>query len=201
MTINELITTAHSDAKANGWWDEPRNTGELLMLIVSECGEALEAHRSGKRWTNPPHIGGLDNFDAYASSYPEGWKLCFEHYIKDTFEDELADIVIRIADLMGGLHISVDESAKDPFSYGNEFYQQWHLQDNVGEFLFERVVRSLCGFASKKDNGIIIPGSLYHTPIASINAWCQHHNINLWRHIELKLAYNRTRPRKHGKAY
>lgn len=47
MTIQELITKAHAAAKAKGFWDTERNTGELLMLIVSECGEALEAHRKG----------------------------------------------------------------------------------------------------------------------------------------------------------
>ena len=61
MTINELIQVAHADAKAKGWWDEERNIGEALMLIVSECGEALEAHRNGR-------MGDLQQFDA---RYPE----------------------------------------------------------------------------------------------------------------------------------
>ena len=91
MTINELIQVAHADAKAKGWWDEPRNTGELLMLIVSECGEALEAHRSGR-------MGDLQQFDA---RYPERncqlseeaslnlFRNAFEDHVKDTFEETI----------------------------------------------------------------------------------------------------------------
>ena len=56
-----------------------RNVGELLMLIVSELGEALEALRKGKF--------GLEQ--------------------KDTFEDEIADTFIRLGDLSGGLKIDV----------------------------------------------------------------------------------------------
>ena len=51
------------------------------MLIVSELGEAVEAHRSGRF--------GLER--------------------KDTFEDELADTVIRIFDLCGGLGIDLEK--------------------------------------------------------------------------------------------
>ena len=73
----------------------------MLMLVVSELGEAIEAHRTG--------LAGLE--------------------AKDTFEDEIADTVIRIFDM------------------------------------------------------------------------CEGFGIDLERHIELKLEYNRTRPYKHGKKY
>lgn len=44
-TIKELQKIIHNIAKEKGFWDEDRNDGELLMLIVSELGEALEALR------------------------------------------------------------------------------------------------------------------------------------------------------------
>ena len=51
------------------------------MLIVSELGEAVEAHRSGR----------------------------FGLARKDTFEDELADTVIRVFDLCGGLGVDLEK--------------------------------------------------------------------------------------------
>lgn len=45
MDINTLIELAHENAKAKGFWDNKRNTGELLMLVVTELSEAMEAHR------------------------------------------------------------------------------------------------------------------------------------------------------------
>jgi NTP pyrophosphatase (non-canonical NTP hydrolase) len=35
-------------------------------------------------------------------------RMCFENYIKNSFEDELADVVIRIMDLCGYLHIDLE---------------------------------------------------------------------------------------------
>jgi len=37
--------------------------------------------------------------------------------------------------------------------------------------------------------------------ISAVEAICSHHKINLSAHIEAKLAYNATRPAKHGKLY
>ena len=44
-TVNELSALCHSIAKEKGFWDEERNIGEALMLVVTELAEAMEAHR------------------------------------------------------------------------------------------------------------------------------------------------------------
>jgi len=44
-TLNELSELCHSIAKEKGFWDEKRNLGEALMLIVTELAEAMEAYR------------------------------------------------------------------------------------------------------------------------------------------------------------
>lgn len=183
MTINELIQVAHADAKAKGWWDEPRNTGELLMLIVSECGEALEAHRNGR-------MGDLQQFDA---RYPERncelseeaslslFRNAFEDYIKDSFSDELADIVIRIADRMGAAGWLFNESSRHHFTM--------KVSDNTGECLY------------MVSRWVIDDQASLSEAMARVFAIAHQHNIDIWRHIELKLAYNRTRSYRHGKAY
>lgn len=80
-TITQWIELCHRGAKDKGFWAKERNVGEMLMLIVSELGEAIEAHRKGSR--------GL--------------------LVKDTFEDELADTVIRLFDMCGGLGIDLEK--------------------------------------------------------------------------------------------
>lgn len=47
MHINELVKLCHNVAKEKGFWDNNREIGTVLMLIVSELGEALEADRTG----------------------------------------------------------------------------------------------------------------------------------------------------------
>ena len=75
MTIKQLQVICHQLATDKGFWEGDRNMGELLMLIVSELGEALEALRKDKR------------------------QIKYNDWKKDTFEDELADVAIRLFDL------------------------------------------------------------------------------------------------------
>lgn len=65
------------------------------MLIVSELGEALEADRKGRRADMVSY--------AEADSTPEAFKA----YVKDTFEDEMADTIIRIFDFCGAEKIDL----------------------------------------------------------------------------------------------
>jgi len=96
-----LQDTCHGLAKSSGWWTDletgadltftyaalangvkpPRNIGELLMLVVSEVSEAMEGARKGLMDDKLPH--------------------------RHMLEVELADAVIRIFDMAGGLGLDL----------------------------------------------------------------------------------------------
>ena len=44
-TLKEMTELCHSIAKSKGFWDQPRNIGEALMLVVTELAEGMEAYR------------------------------------------------------------------------------------------------------------------------------------------------------------
>jgi NTP pyrophosphatase (non-canonical NTP hydrolase) len=95
--INELCKEIHENAKSKGFFDSEKNIGEMLMLIVTEVAEACEADRKS-------HYTNWDNFNKEfkaqeKSGHKDAWKIAFDTHIKDTFEDELADIMIRVMDL------------------------------------------------------------------------------------------------------
>lgn len=46
-TLNDFARQIHLNAVNKGFWDEPRNDGEIIALIHSECSELLEAIREG----------------------------------------------------------------------------------------------------------------------------------------------------------
>jgi NTP pyrophosphatase (non-canonical NTP hydrolase) len=105
MEIKELIKLSYENAKNKGFWDKKRNVGEMLMLIVTELGEALEAHRNNK----------FANYEEYIK-YPEGLNY-YQYLIKNTFEEEIADVFIRLADLCGGLNIDIEKFIELKMTY------------------------------------------------------------------------------------
>ena len=48
-TLRDYTRLCHHIARQKGFWEKRRNTGELLMLCVSELAEALEADRKADR--------------------------------------------------------------------------------------------------------------------------------------------------------
>ena len=91
-SIAELSKEIHENARAKGFWDKERNLGEMLMLIVSEVSEAMEADREN-RYTETS-ISAINGWVHDKDFVPN-----FKRTVKNTFEDELADVCIRVFDL------------------------------------------------------------------------------------------------------
>ena len=106
--LNQASSLIYENNKAKGFWDKERNIGELLMLIVSELGEAMEAHRKSKT-ANTEHYDNLIN-DGYTwDDSPVSFDAHFKEGIKDTFEDEIADTIIRLLDLCGAKGLDIEK--------------------------------------------------------------------------------------------
>ncbi len=45
LSLSEWSKLCHDIAVEKGFWDEKRNIGEALMLIVTELAEAMESYR------------------------------------------------------------------------------------------------------------------------------------------------------------
>lgn len=98
--VTALSRTIFDINKAAGWWTdlktgqsthETRNVGEVLMLIVSEVAEAMEADRKGLMDDKLPHRSGL--------------------------EVELADAVIRIFDLAAAKGFDIGDAIMEKILY------------------------------------------------------------------------------------
>lgn len=103
-----LTFYCHGQARANGWWTElltgrdltstgypkiapTKNVGEMLALVHSEISEALEGHRKGLMDDKLPH--------------------------RSMIEVELADAVIRIADLAGALGLDLGGAIAEKMAF------------------------------------------------------------------------------------
>lgn len=122
--MKNLIAKAHQVAKDKGFWEEERNKPEMLMLIVSELAEALEALRKDDYAdsavvANLAHDLELDRTDEEFMLKALAWKQSFEQGVKSSFEDELADVAIRLFDLCGGLGIDLEKHIEMKMKYNS----------------------------------------------------------------------------------
>ena len=180
-TLTALRDKAYQDAKEKGFHDKEYSDEHWLMLIVCEIAEAVEADRRGEH----------ANMNAYETNIRCGEKpdVAFCRHIKDTVEDELADVCIRVLDFMGLKGDKLDDTIDDASDTFAEFYSY----NTFSEMMYncvEQTINEWSDFTSKP-NGLLV----------MMFAYCKLNNIDILRHIQLKMEYNRTRPRLHGKRY
>jgi len=122
MTIRELQKKVHENAMDKGFWDVPHNFGTDLMLVVSELGECVEAHRCGE-------FANMEAFNELMVNETYDFETCFKREIKDSVEDELADALIRILDIAEGysidlqkhIELKIEYNAKRPKLHGKKY--------------------------------------------------------------------------------
>lgn len=114
MTISELVKRAHETATDKGWYDEPKTFGELIALCHSELSEALEEFRDG---CSPKHSGVQCQADERERDICSGNCRFCEMHKPVGIPIELADVVIRIADMCGYYGIDLESAVKQKMEY------------------------------------------------------------------------------------
>ncbi|WP_301704125.1 hypothetical protein [uncultured Parabacteroides sp.] len=189
--LNELRNRAYKTAREHGFHDEELSNEHLLCLVISELMEAIEADRKGKYFP-------IDEIEEYNNLQKD--KFCipvFKNYIKDTVEDELADVVIRLLDLAGLRDIdlsALQEPLFDKFNINPEFIS-WKFQ--LKEMSFTERIFFLCSIFSSGE-GI---EDIVRSAILTIFLNADILGIDLLWHIDQKMKYNELRPAMHGKKY
>lgn len=119
-TIIDIVAQSHDCALRKGWWEDENGVParvndkvmEKLCLIHSEVSEATEDFRNGnmeltydKSGLNKPEW-----FSPEMDTTNVGGKPC-------GFPSELADILIRVADLAGALGIDLNKALLEKMAY------------------------------------------------------------------------------------
>ena len=91
--MNALKEQAHKTAVEHGFHEDVNPDAFYLGLVMSEAGEAINADRKGL------HADAKAFEEDEANGFPVAEN--FKKRIKDSVEDEIADIVIRLLDFAG----------------------------------------------------------------------------------------------------
>lgn len=169
--LNRLRDEAYATACNKGFHDEKHSDEHYLMLVITEIAEAVQADRKGRRADRERYDYAVDR--GMCNDIEE----CFERYIKNSIEDELADIVIRLLDYCGMRGINLRRYLPIEMYFVHDFtYFMWCLCRDVLDRNVELVVWSVIEY-------------------------CDRHGIDILWHIKQKMEYNRTRPRMHNAKY
>lgn len=160
------------------------------MMIITEVCEMIEADRKGKHANKEWFIQRMKESGADDTDFIYAFKAS----IKDSVEDELSDICIRIMDMAGELYTTDDFVARvlilDCFLKSDKAIKEVFDGNTMTEISMLAVRKLVSVECEPLENIAIVFLFLYS--IARI------HGIDLEWHIKQKMHYNELRPYHHG---
>ena len=174
----DLIERVQENAKDKGFHDVKLSLEHKIMLIICEVSEAVEADREGRLAQPMP--------EDWQTMNDEDFKMTFLRNVKDSLQDELADVVIRMMDS----HLIDDTEEIVPPDI------------SIRLILFPPVGK---GLTFVEQACILVSSIIWGGVRNDLTRACQivfylarQLDIDLVTHIRMKMRYNAMRPRLHG---
>ena len=186
--LNALKDRAYKTAVEHGFHEDVKPDAFYLGLVMSEAGEAINADRKGRH-------ANIKGFEEDLGKMP--FMDCFEEYIKNSVEDEIADIIIRLLDFAGlkGYTLLISGFSELPSNAIIETFAGNGLAGTL--FHLNGVLSdSLEDDTTKATVGIVI--NIISDCFDKLTGGSDH---DLWWFVKQKMRYNELRPMLNGKKY
>jgi len=186
--LNALKDRAYKTAVAHGFHEEVRPDAYWLGLVMSEMGEAINADQKGLRANVVRFVEDMELENPFKES--------FEAHIKDSLEDELADIVIRLLDFAGLREYELSVTSYDLLI--NHSLLLTLKECGLPGILFKLISALGNAFYNERtESGINSLIDVLSNHFETITG----SDKDLWWFVEQKMQYNELRPKLNGKRY
>lgn len=176
--LTELRDRAYRTACDKGFHDEQKPDAVWRMLIITEIAEAVQADRKEL-------YADKDKFDYAVDRGAYDCQEAYEMYIKESLESELADIIIRMLDYCG--------------------LKQINMQMLESKLTNEKLPVGMQNFCDDMFYFCVLitdwPDKYMPNTIAFLINYCESLGIDILWFVEMKMRYNETRERMHGRRY
>ena len=191
--LKQFITKAYENAKAKGFYKPDLDINQELMLIITEMGEAIQAHRHNRH-------GSIEDYNKWLGVSEE---QAYEESLEGTVESEFADVALRIMSLLGWYNShniiclmndtelkKTEEFHKVEFEHGN------YSLPTAMYLIITRITYFPFSCSPQWMNTLRLQDIL-----VQVFALAHAEGIDLVEHIKLKMQYNESRPYLHGCLY
>lgn len=166
MITADLAREIHAGNIAAGWWPPQRNRPEILMLVVSEVGEASEGYLGDLMDDKLPHL--------------------------PMFDVELADTAIRLYDVIGADAIDAVPDLVQLAKASEEELIDLNTYDVQGDLMM--IVRHVChAMEHHRKCRLVEYGAALWRALAAVHTVALAHGVQLDRCIREKRSFNLTR--------
>ena len=188
--LNALKEKAHKTAVEHGFHDDAKPDAYYLGLVMSEMGEAINADRKGLHANVVRFVEDMELGNPFKDS--------FERHIKDSLEDELADIVIRLLDFAGLRGYKPCLVAKAQRTIDSTYAFLKFEESGMPGMFFYLMDFLTAGFGWNE-----LETCIYNIIYILNDCFGKMTGIDkeLWWFVEQKMRYNDLRPRLNGKKY
>lgn len=191
--MNSIRDRVYQNAVNHGWHEEEKSIEHWLCMVMSELMEAVNADRKDKYADTGAFKFRMDhnlmNLKLYGDELDIAFSVAFEHHIKDTVEDELADACIRLLDLAGLRNLDLGKVNIEDLKCSEGFFN-WTFTESMF-FL----VGNIADLEHKDSESL---RSFVYANLCEILSYCLQNHIDIFWFIDQKMKYNESRPFKHG---